>query len=79
MMKIENQQSIATPRKQPHSYFKDFCETTTIHGWYFFGKTTCKKKPSLLRIFWIVVLGLSIGAAVFVMGTTVQGETDFRF
>jgi hypothetical protein len=51
----------------------------SLHGWYFFGST---KKPdgkglSMDQIFWLIVIVLSMSAAVFVMGTNIQGIFSF--
>ena len=47
-----------------------------MHGWYFFGSS---KKPegnglSLDQIFWLLIIVMSMSAAVFVMGTNIQGK-----
>jgi hypothetical protein len=77
LLGIQNIQSTTNP-KEAGSYIKYFCEATSLHGWAFFGKTAYEKKASFLSIFWIAVIGFSVGAAVFVMGTTIRGEIQCK-
>ena len=54
---------------------KDYCDSTSLHGWFFFGGSSSDKKMSWSGFFWLIILMASMSAAVFVMGTTIQGKT----
>jgi hypothetical protein len=54
-------------------YLKEYCDATSLHGWFFYGGSTSDKKTSISGFFWLAVLVGSMSAAVFVMGTTIQG------
>jgi hypothetical protein len=57
--------------------FKEYCDATTLHGWFFYGGSSSEKKVSWSGCFWLFVLAASMSGAVFVMGTTIQGESLF--
>ena len=52
---------------------KEFCDATSLHGWFFYGGSSSEKKCSWSGFFWFIVLAASMSGAVFVMGTTIQG------
>jgi hypothetical protein len=54
-------------------YLKEYCDATSLHGWFFYGGSSSDKKTSISGFFWLAVLVGSMSAAVFVMGTTIQG------
>jgi hypothetical protein len=45
----------------------------SLHGWFFYGGSTSDKKTSVSGWFWFIILAASMSAAVFVMGTNIQG------
>ena len=62
-------------REEKLNYLKEYCDATSLHGWFFYGGSSSDKKLSPSGFFWLAVLVGSMSAAVFVMGTTVQGIT----
>ena len=54
--------------------FSDYCNSTSLHGWFFYGGSKSEKKLSWAGCFWLLVLLASMSAAVFVMGTTIHGK-----
>ena len=61
------------PPKEKFNYLKEYCDATSLHGWFFYGGSTSDKKTSFSGFFWLFILVASMSAAVFVMGTTIQG------
>ena len=61
--------------KEKLNYLKEYCDATSLHGWFFYGGSSSEKKTSISGFFWLAVLVGSMSAAVFVMGTTIQGNS----
>jgi hypothetical protein len=64
----------AANKKERSKLFKEFCESTSLHGWFFYQDCQKEKKNSLASFYWLFVILASMTGAVFVMGTTVQGN-----
>jgi len=60
-------------KQEPYDYLKEYCDATSLHGWFFYGGSSSEKKTSFSGFFWISVLAASMSAAVFVMGNNIQG------
>ena len=54
--------------------FKEFCESTSLHGWFFFQQSQKEKKNFGASFFWLLIILTSMLATVFVMGTTIHGK-----
>ena len=61
MMEGQNNNSkINAP--EPRSVFEEFCEETTLNGWYYMAKENLTKSS---RVFWAFMILSSIGLASF--------------
>jgi hypothetical protein len=65
--------TVESLRKEKVNYLKEYCDATSLHGWFFYGGSSSEKKTSPAGVFWMTILAASMSAAVFVMGTTIQG------
>ena len=54
--------------------FQEFCCKTSMHGWGFIGAPST---PVWQRIFWLLVIFSSVGAAVYLLKDTVDDFTSY--
>jgi hypothetical protein len=56
----------------------EFCDSTSLHGWSFFGGKSDDGKWTPNGLFWLTVIIVSIISAVYVVGYTIQGHLDYQ-
>jgi hypothetical protein len=53
---------------------EEFCDSTSLHGWAFFGGKSSDGKWTPNGLFWLAVIVVSIVSAVYVVGYTIKGH-----
>jgi len=59
--------------------FSKYCQQTSSHGWSLFGESRSESSASILSIFWMTVLAVSISATIFFMSFVIQGESFLKY
>ena len=75
-MDIERNGNV-TETKRKRSVFKEFCRSTSLHGWQYLSERHYRKETtkSVGKFVWSLIVAASIGVASFFLFTSVN---DFR-